>query len=315
MKQESFGLSPREVSVLISIREGQRTRKNIAHDLGVSPPELTRLVKSLKSKGLVVVQRQGMSSSVSISDLKHASRLMRILSEFSHMRLERILSLTTLDVLSCLAVSPGSTRGDIMSSSGVSARTLQTTLKRLRELGVVRVRAGGVYEISDRFEPFAEFAREFDEYSNQRMAREFCQDSVVVWQNGKEFIIRTKCEKEAVDFKRTAYSVFEDYGVPLFLDWHYYYHPVGTWCRTLDEVFLQSLLIIPRNSRENTAMLMLWEKNALWRNLRRLRGKAMRYGLDGELEAIVAYFRDPEKNRRPGFPYMSELKDKLRGDV
>jgi len=260
----------------------------------------------------VSVQRHGMSSSISLSDMKHASKLRRILDEFSHMKLERILSLASLEVLSCLATSPGSTRSEIISFSGVSARTLQTALKRLRDIGVVRSATRGFYKISDRFELFADFAREFDEYSNHRMAREFCPDSVVVWQHGKEFIIRTKCRKENADFKMTAFSVFEDYGVLLFMDWQYYYHPIGTWRRSLDEVFLQSLLIRPRNSRENTAILMLWEKNDLSRSLGRLWKGAARYGLENELETIAAYFTDPERNRPPGFPKISELKEKLR---
>lgn len=313
MKQRQARLSPREMSVLVSIREGEKTRKTVARETGASPPELTRLVKALESKGLVAVHRTGISSSISFSELKHALLLRRALNEFSHMKLERVLSLASLDVMSSLATSPGSTRDEIASSSGISARTIQTTLKGARELGIVTARSRGAYEISDRFELFANFARELDEYSNQRTANEFCPDALVVWQRGKAFIIRTRRDKEDDRFKMTAFSVFEDHGVPLFTNWHYYYHPPGEWRRTLDEVLLQSLLIRPRGSRENTAILMLWERNNLGRNLGRLRDKARRYGLEDELETIVAYFEDPEKNRAPGFPRMSELKDKLGG--
>jgi DNA-binding transcriptional ArsR family regulator len=286
--------------------------KSIAQNLSVSQPELTRLVKSLRTKGLAVVERQGMSNSVSISDQKHASRLRRILNEFRHMRLERILSLTSLEVLSALAASPGSTRSDIMSSSDVSARSLHTALKSLRELGVVRARTRGTYEISDRFEPFVEFVREFDDYSNQRKAKEFCRDAMVIWQRGREFIIRTECESESNEFRLTAFSAFEQYGVPLFAGWRYYYHPVGKWRRTINEVLLQSMLLRPRDSRENIAILMLWHKNNLSRDLDQLREGASRYGLQDELQTVADYFRDPEMNRPPGFPKMGELKEKLR---
>jgi DNA-binding MarR family transcriptional regulator len=286
--------------------------KSIAQDLDVSQPELTRLVRSLRTKGLAVVERQGMSNSVSISDQKHASRLRRVLNEFSHMRLERILSLTSLDVLSALAASPGSSRSDVMSSSDVSARSLHTALKNLRELGVVRARTRGAYEISDRFEPFVEFVREFDDYANQRKAKEFCRDAMVIWQRGHEFIMRTECERESNEFRLTAFSVFEQYGVPLFVGWRYYYHPVGKWRRTINEVLLQSMLLRPRDARENTAILMLWHKSNLSRDLDRLREGASRYGLQDELQAIADYFRDPERNRPPGFPKIGEMEEKLR---
>ena len=312
MITERLSVSPREMSVLTMLLGEPRSRREIAQSLGVSQPELTRLLKSVKSKGFVVIQRQGMSSSVSLSDLRHASLLRRILDEYSHMRLDRILSLTSFEVLSYLAATAGGTRSDIISSTGVSARALQSALKRLRELGIVRVRTRGEYELSDRFTPIGEFLREFHAYSNQRKATEFCQDATVVWQRGDEFIIRTKCERESADFRLTALSGFEEYGVSLFLDRQYYYHPVGIWRKTIDEVLLQSLLIRPRSTRENTAILMLWERNNLSRQLGRLRKLAARYGISNELEMIVAYFRDPTRNRPPGFPKISELKEKLR---
>jgi DNA-binding MarR family transcriptional regulator len=289
--------------------------KSIAQNLNIPQPELTRLVRSLRTKGFVVIERQGMSSFVSISDQKHASRLRRILDEFGHMKLEKILSLTSLDVLSALASSPGSSRSEIMFASCVSTRSIHTALKRLRELGVVRTTARGVYEISERFEPLAEFVREFDSYSNQQKAKEFCRDAMVIWQRGREFIIRTECVSETSEFRLTAFSAFERYGVPLFLGWQYYYHPVGRWRRTIDEVLLQSMLLRPRDARDNTAILMLWHDNNLSRNLDRLRKGASRYGLQNDLETIANYFRDPERNRPPGFPKMGELNEKLRSDI
>lgn len=311
MNRRISSLTPREVSVLTSIRNERRTIRSIAQELDLSPPELSRLVKSLKVKGLVVVDRQGMTSSVSISDQKHASRLRRVLGEFSHMKLERVISLASMDVLSALAASPRSSRTALNQSSGVSARTLHTTLKRLRELGVVRVRTRGVYEISDRFQPVAEFVREFDDYSNQMEARGFCPDAVVIWQRGREFIMRTKRVGEREDYRLTAFSVFGQYGVPLFLAWQYYYHPVGEWRRTIDEVLLQSMLLKPRDTRENTAILMLWLKNDMSQNLGRLQKGALRYGLQDDLKTISDYFRDPDGNRPPAFPKMNELKRKL----
>jgi len=286
--------------------------KSIAQGLNIPQPELTRLVRSLRTKGFVVVERQGMSSSVSISNQKHASRLRRVLDEFSHMKLEKILSLTSLEVLSALASSPGSSRSEIMSASCVSARSLHTALKRLRELGVVRTRARRVYEMSERFEPLAEFVREFDDYSNQEEAKEFCRDAMVIWQRGREFIIRTECVSETSEFRLTAFSVFEMYGVPLFLRWKHYYHPVRRWRRTIDEVLLQSMLLRPRDARDNTAILMLWHNNHMSRDLDRLRKGASRYGLQNDLEAVANYFIDPERNRPPGFPKMDELKEKMR---
>ncbi|MCJ2512285.1 MAG: hypothetical protein LN409_02895 [Candidatus Thermoplasmatota archaeon] len=294
MTLRSIGLSPKEMSILKCIRDGELPRKVVAKTMGMAQSELTRLLKSLESKGMLVVRKNGMSSTVAFSDMKHALLLRRILNEYGHMRLEGILSLASLRVLTSLAVSPVSTRAEMQSFSGVSPRTLQTVLSKFRELGVVRVRSRGVYEISDRFAPFTDFVRELSEYSNQKEARNFSPDSVVIWERGSDFIVRTKSRKENDDFRTTAFSAFGNYGVPLILDWHYYYHTHGKWRRTADEVFLQSLAIRPLGSREMTAMKMLWQRKSLWRNLIRLRARAKVYGLTDELEGIVANFQNQE---------------------
>jgi DNA-binding MarR family transcriptional regulator len=313
MMSESSGLTPKEVSVLRSIRPGGVPRKEIATALHVSPPELSRLVKSLESKGLISVRKEGVSHKVAFSEMRHASRLRRVLDEYGHMRLEKVLSLASLRIITSVAASPGSTRSEIISSSGVSARTLQKTLGELRALGMLRVDGRGIYSISDRFSPFADFAREFRSYANQKAALKFSSDSVIVWERGGEFLVRTKRGREDAGFRETAFSAFEDYGVPLLQDWHYHYHPCGDWRRTADEVLLQSLLISPLSTREMIVILVFWEKNELGKDVDRLREKARRYGRVSELESIVAYFEDPVKNRGPGFPKLSEVRTRMRG--
>jgi len=296
MKEEEVGLSPREIALLRCLRDGERPRREVARALGMSQPALTRLVKSLESKGIVVARRNGVSSSLSFSELKHASVLRRILNEYSHMKLEEILSLASLRVIAALAVHPALTRDEIRLSSGVSLRTIHTVLSRFKAVGIVRVRRRGIYELSDRFAPFAEFARELMSFSNQRKALAFSPDSVVIWERGGEFVIRTKARKESGDFRKTAFSAFDNYGLPLIQEWHYYYHPHGSWRRTPDEVLLQSLLIRPLGSREINALKMLWDWKTLWRNIDQLIIKAGRYGVSAELRRLIGGFKGNEKN-------------------
>lgn len=313
MKDREAWLSPKEISLLRCLGDGGLPRKEIARITGMLQPELTRLVKSLESKGIISVHKKGISTMIAFSKMKHASVLRRVFDEYSHMKLEGLLSLSSYRVIASLAARPALTRNELLASSGISPRTLHAVLKKLREIGVVRVQERGVYVLSDRFAPFADFASEMMSFFNQKKALSFSADSVIVWERGPEFIVRTRAKKEGKDFKLTAFSAFGDYGVPLIQEWHYYYHPVGTWRRTVDEVLLQSLLMKPRDTRENTAILMLWEKNGLWRRLGRIREGASRYDLEKDVETIVAYFSDPETNRPAGFPRIRELKEKIGG--
>lgn len=292
MKCADIGLSPREIALLRRLRDGEISRKKIEADLGIPPSGMTRLVKSLESKGIIVVRKAGVSSSIDFSDTKHASMLRRILSEYSHMRLEEILSLASLRVIISLATQSASTRPEMLSSSRISPRTLQTVLTRLRAVGVLRIRRRGIYELSDRFTLFADFARELVSFSNHKKALAFSSDSVVVWEQGNEFIVRTRAREERDGFMKTAFSAFDSYGVPLVQDWHYYFHPHGPWRRTPEEVFLQSLLIRPLSSREVNALKMLWSRRDLQLRIGRLRALAGRYGADADLERLIDRFRE-----------------------
>ncbi|HDP97286.1 MAG TPA: hypothetical protein ENN25_06320 [Euryarchaeota archaeon] len=266
--------------------------KKAAIDLGIPPSGLTRLVKSLESKGIVTVHKVGVSNSIGFSDRKHATMLRRILNEYDHMKLEEILSLASLRVIVSLATQSTATRPEMLSSSRISPRTLQTVLTKLRAVGILRIRERGIYELSERFTPFGDFARELVSFSNQKMASGFSSDSVVVWERGNEFIIRTRTREERDGFMKTAFSAFDGYGVPLVQDWHYYFHPHGTWRRTPEEVFLQSLLVRPLSSREANALKMLWSRNNLRLRIDQLRAKASRYGVDADFEKLIDGFRD-----------------------
>ncbi len=300
-------LSPAEIALLRHLRDGEQPRKKVAKGLGIPPSGLTRLVRSLESKGILVVHRAGVSSSIDFSGMKHAWILRRILNEYGHMKLEEVLSLASLRVIVSLAARPASTRPEILSSSRISPRTLQTVLNRLRAVGVLRIRGRGIYELSDRFVLFTDFARELVSFSNHKNALAFSSDSVVVWERGNEFIVRTRTRDEHDGFRKTAFSAFDDLGVPLVLEWHYYFHPHGAWRRTPEEVFLQSLLIRPLGSREMNAVKALWRQKNLRSRIDQLRANARRYGAGADLERLIDGFGEQERRIMPAVRGSGEL--------
>ena len=314
MKYGEIGLTPREISLLRRLQDGELSSKKVAMDLGIPPSGLTRLVKSLESKGIVVVRRVGVSSSITFSGMKHASILRRILNEYGHMKLEEVLSLASLHVIVSLATQSASTRPEILSSSRVSPRTLQTVLSRLRAIGVVRIRGRGIYELSERFALFADFARELVSFSNHKKALAFSSDSVVVWERGSEFIVRTRARNERDGFRKTAFSAFDGYGVPLVQDWHYYFHPHGTWRRTPEEVLLQSLLIRPLGSREMNVVKMLWRRKNLRLRIDQLRAKTGRYGVGADLERLIDGLGEQERSSVPVVSKSDGLKRRQRSE-
>jgi len=289
------------------IRDRELPRREIATMLGMPQPELTRLIKSLGSKGLLVVRRHGISTSMAFSGAKHASVLRRVLDEYSHMRLEEVLTLPTSRVIAARATGPSSTRVGLQAASGLSPMTIHTVLGRLREAGVIRAQRRGEYELADRFAPFAEFARELAPLQNQRKAASFSSDAIVVWEQSRGFMVKATAVKERGDCRKTAFSAFEEYGVSVVQDWHYYYHPEGSWRRTPDEISLHSLLLRPSSSREMNAMKMMWDQKALWRNTHEFREKSREYGVEAELESLVDEIFEGRGRRRGQWPNARRL--------
>ena len=282
-------LSPTEIKILRQLREGEESLSSIKDKLGLSAQQTSRTLSSLREKEFVVVERKGIAKSIWISDMRHAQLLRAILIQYNHMRLETILSMSSLEILMSLSFSSGMTREEIASASQKSRRTVATVLSRLSEFGVVITDRPGVYRISPKFIPFAEFAMEFQRQSNQRAATSLYPDGVIRWQKNRIVLIESKTPEERGGFRPTSFSAFHRFATTMILARHWYINLPDNRKPRLEEVILHTLLLKPLDARESRLFLELLRKTANEIDMKSLTRLAAEYGMTQNMPEIIHY--------------------------
>jgi DNA-binding transcriptional ArsR family regulator len=286
---------------------------DVAQALGSLYPAASRLLASLARKGLVDTSRRGQSKRVSLSDTKHTQLFKRLLAEFGHMSLEHLLSNSSLEVLSYISEHPLSRR-ELVERSSLSDKTVKATLRRLRSVGIVASRESFRYTLAERFRLLGEFIAEFRAYLNQKTAEGFAPDSVVLWQRGREFIIRTEAEKSEKNFFPTATTAFHQHGVELLLSHErYYFYSPSKSSLGVEDVLLHTLVLDKNSTRIILSTLLLWEKNKQQLNTQYLVEKAEEYGLSEVVKSLESYLTSRGQARPKHFPswqeYLSRAKE------
>lgn len=285
----------------------------VAQALDSLYPVASRVVASLGRKGLVNVSRRGYSKMVSLSDTVHARLFKRLLAEFGYMNLERILSGSSLEVLSHILDGPLSRR-ELVERSCFSDSTVKASLRRLRGVGVVTSRERYRYALNTRFRLLGDFIEDFRIYLNLKVAEKFAVDAVILWQSGEEFIIRTEAERSEPGFFQTATTAFHRYRVELLLprQRYYFYSPYKKWLR-VEDVILHTLLLDRDSTKIILSVLLLWEKNRKKLRVEYLAEEAEKYGLKDMVEGFESYLTTKGEVRPNHFPswqeYLSRAKE------
>jgi len=308
----NFKLNTTEIKVL---RQFTETRENslgrIMEVAGISYPALARIISSLANKGFLQVSKKGISRQVSLSDTKHAQLFKSVLSEFKHMNLEKVLGGSSLETLSHMNEAPLK-RMELEKLTGLTAKTVKVTLKRFREVGLILIQDRSKYVLNKRFSLLEEFVKEFRRYYNQRLAEEFSEDSTIIWQMGKEFLIRARSQKEGEGFFLTGISRFHQYGITLFLpDYNYFFYSPYKSKLSVEDIILHAIRADPNGTRTILSALLLWKKNEPL-DMRYLCEEAKKYQIDDATKALIEYLKSEGKAKPEYFPTWTEYYDKTK---
>ena len=259
-----------------------------ASALGLKVPQISKALATLSSKGLIYSQRQGKSKRIKLADTKHALLFRSMSLQLSHMKLASLLSGASLEVLSVLCFMQPRNRQEIARRSMVSEAWVARILTSLKRVGVA-IKTDSHYAVSPRFQILANFVTEFRRYLNQRLARSFFEDAVVVWERNNEFIIEaSKGGQEQRDFRLTGPSAFGRFGIVLFIPTSYYYHSPSVRELELEDLIIHSLLL-PKSERITLATLMVWKKNEKSIRDSYLLQKAEEYGVKKRADEMNRY--------------------------
>ncbi|MBS7654686.1 winged helix-turn-helix transcriptional regulator, partial [Candidatus Bathyarchaeota archaeon] len=200
--------------------------KELAEKVGRSLTRVSLALKDLQDKGFVEMKKGGISKKVAISGNKHSILLKTFIIEHQHMMLENFLSGSALEILLPLSYSKMKL-SEIVEMSGYSKRTVRRVMKRLKEYGIVATE-NFYYSKALAFELLYEFVKEFQHYLNLKKALGFSPDAVILWDKGKEFILKTGREiEEGKNLFSTCFAKMHEYGIKLMLPnhWYYFYTP------------------------------------------------------------------------------------------
>ncbi|MBI5229246.1 MarR family transcriptional regulator [Candidatus Micrarchaeota archaeon] len=137
-------LSKSEISALREVCEREQTAGELAEALGVKDSFVSRILGSLKDKGLIAIEKNDRTKIVRLS-LTQASKNFRELATFRRgSKIESWLSGSALDVLVIAGFAEGASIGFLMKESKYSRPTIYKALRQLKA-------AGALSKIGDKF--------------------------------------------------------------------------------------------------------------------------------------------------------------------
>ena len=304
-------LNTPQLKILRSLSSRQYARiKDIASDIGRSPTRVSIAVKDLEDKGFVESEKRGLSKRVSISDNKHSSLLKTFISEHQHMKFEEILSGPTLEILLPLAHSKMKLSG-IVKESGYSERTVRRVMKKLKEFGMVTT-DNFYYSKGPLHKLLYDFVAEFQRYINLKIAFEISPDAVILWERGKEFILKTNQEiKERKNLFSTCFVKMYDFGIKLMLpEYRYYFYTPFKKRLKVEDVAVHTLAVDRMSARNTLYVLLLVAKNLDKIDLGYLKGESEKFELKKTVHQLFDYLKNRGKPKPIYFPTWNEFESK-----
>lgn len=281
---------------------GNARASEIAIRTQIALPNVSRAITSLKNKGCLKTEKNGYSTVVSLSETKHALLWRKLVLEFAHMPLDKILAGVSLEVLATVCYLTLRNRKEIAENALVSQRIVAVVLERFKRFGIIQKTTE--YHVSPRFQTLSEFVMEFRHYLNQKIATKFASDASLLWERNHEFIVECKATLEKDGFTLTATSAFGRFGVSLFVPSSYFfYSPLATTLR-VEDVIIHALLL---PGRSILPILLLWKKNERRMSLQYIQQQSEKYKTTALLKDVLVYFETRGASRAEGFPPWREF--------
>jgi len=305
-----LNLTESELKVLeVMSKDGNVSVSHLCDKTKFAPSMVRRTVASLDRKGFIRKYRVGLPKEISLSDSKHVLILRDMVLEARHIPFHKYLSGSSLEVLSAICSMNLGTRKEIREHSSVSEPSIARVFLKLKRVGIVQKRES-TYVISPAFGILKDFIVEFRHYVNQKLAKEFSQNSVILWERNNEFIIESDTKKDDEgNFHLTALSAFGRFGIQLFMMNSYHYHSPRAKKICLEEVIAHCFLI-PRSQRTMLPLLLVWRKNEKDIKRERLANISEKYGIGKFIDSVNDYFNTEGRQKLDEFPEWEELKSK-----
>lgn len=260
-----LSLSKSEIAVLKVLCTGGFSVSSLAGGLSVKPSFVSRVLSSLKAKGLVVVaEKQGTRLLVGLSPASHAQLFKQLFQSRPNAGIESWLSGRALDVLVVVAVEQGATSKRLMQECSSSRPVVYRALKSLKSVGAV-ASSNGVYRAADRL--VFEFANAFADNVQLILQKEIVgRGYAVSVRVRKRVVVRCEAREAPVFCTLTGLNALKEAGLESlgtsYFD--YYFSLNKKRCElSLDEHFIHALLLTSLQQHQDMPVLGMFLKTNL----------------------------------------------------
>ena len=260
---------------------------DIAKKLDLSSGTISKITKKMIKNGLAKKNRQGMKVIVEMAQTSHVQKLEVIIKNFSRLPLENILSYSNLKLIAILEYPLN--KKEMSQMLNVSRQWTYRNIKDLSRYGIILKNRKGYY-INPTHNILFEFAKEYYRYKNHQKLRSIAEDAQIIWQQGDEFLFKTK--EELTQHQKTAVTAFSKYNLPLLGDTKYYYNTERKL--QIADIILHTILINPQSKTYTAYACLLYEKT----KPRDITKKARMYNLTEHIQTLISFFEKQESEKK-----------------
>ena len=207
---ENMSFSKTELMILTELAKGNSSIKSIAIALKKSDKQIYRSSGKLVNKGLIMASRGVLTPLIAT----HTAMLLQLL--MNHKNMINLLSGSGLDILISL---PGNIN-DIIKNTRYKKSVIYSKLKKAEQMHAVVKK--DEFSVNSRIWPdLKEFLDEYKIFTETTDPR-VPLSSTIYYKDKDEIVFSSNQE---LDAQPTAFSMFENFGIKLFLTTRYYYLP------------------------------------------------------------------------------------------
>lgn len=213
-KYNNMQLSQTELKVLEQVAYGNDRIENIAHNIHRSNSQIYRAKQSLSEYGFLHLNNGKLEPEKSIN----SSLILILLSRYPN--LIELFSDSGLKIL--MSILKPKSINEIMKETNLNKSTIYKKIMMGRNISAIIMNKNRKYTINEKIWPnlknYLEENKKFEETIDNRIP----VNSVIYHKNEDEILFSNKSELKAT---LTAFSLYEKYGIKLFLPTHFYYLP------------------------------------------------------------------------------------------
>jgi len=227
-------LTQTELRVLVQVSNENKRIEDIANTIDKSLSQIYRARQNLEKYGFLHLN----NGTLEPNKTTYSSLILRLLSRYPN--LVEPLSKSGMNILKA-TLDPKSVE-EIIQETNLNKSTVYKKIKQARKISALSKNKNNKFVINGKIwsdlKEYLEEIKKYEAFTDNRIP----VNSVIYHKNENEIVFSNTTELKA---KHTAFSMYKDYGIQLYLPTTFYYLPVKKLSK--EDILLHSLYIVEKN--------------------------------------------------------------------